>query len=120
MAVGWNKEQAARVLGAMAAHPLTSARCEHCAIEIRVVGLEVDPETHCLSVRPVGREPCLKVNPKADLHGEWWYYHFTTNVSAHCVDVLTLVPGTEVTRYLDTHWKYPDALEMTREEPVDD
>lgn len=118
MAVGWTKSQASRVAGVLEAHPLTSARCERCAIEVRTVGAEVDPGTHCLSVRPAGRERF--VVPKADLRGEWWYYHFTTSVSAHCVDVLTWVPGTEVIRYLDAHWKYPEALLMCQDEPADD
>lgn len=97
MAVEWTKEQAELVQQALDAHPAESGRCESCAIAVRRVGLQVDEATHCLSVRPSGRERF--VVPKANLHGERWYYHFTTNVSLHYVDVLTAVPGTAVALY---------------------
>lgn len=107
-----------RVAGVLDAHPIISGRCGSCARRVCDVGLEVDPSAHCLSVRPAGREPF--VAPKADLGDDRWYYHFTAHVSTHCVDVLTSTMGTPRERYLEAHWKYPDALRVVEEEPEDE
>lgn len=46
------------------------------------------------------------------LGGTQWFVHFTVEVTAHCVDALTGVDGTETERYLEEHWQYPEFLAL--------
>jgi len=117
MAVNWSALQAREVGAILAAYPADSNRCEICATKVRAIGLAVDPDAHCFSVRPVGRERF--VVPKANLQGIRWYYHFTAHVQSHCVDALTSTQGALASSYLMTYWNYPDSLSLTIEEPTD-
>ena len=56
MAVNWSELQAREVEAILATYPAVSNRCEICATKIRAIGVAVDPDAHCFSVRPVGRE----------------------------------------------------------------
>lgn len=69
-----------------------------------------DPSATGLQVKP--QSPARYILPK---HSRviTWHSHTLVRTREHHVDALTGQAGCEQTVYLTTHWKYPEALEIS-------
>lgn len=67
----------------------------------------MDPDATGLQIKP--RVPARYILPKHPRVSAW-YSHTLVRTLAHHVDALTGADGCEQASYLDTHWRYPEAL----------
>lgn len=111
MAIPWKPEQRRRIVRILGDHKLDSGRCENAARAILPVATQCDPRAHILRITPRGK--ARYVEPVVSL-AKPWYFHVTTEVALHRVDVLTGADGTEIEDYLAKHWKNPEWLEVKR------
>ena len=109
MPIPWTIAQRQAVTGTLQKYPPASNHCEEAADEILPVAREQDAKARVMRIKPKGRAPF--VVPKFNL-ARPWFEHFTTEVVVHYVDALTGPEGTMVDDYLQSHWKYPDCLDV--------
>ena len=114
MPIEWTSAQKHKVGRILRECPALSGKCELAAKRILPLARERDSAAKARRLVPVpGRG--FFVNPRVSLGGARWFHHVAVNAERHYVDALTGVDGTEEERYLEEHWKYPEAL-MWREE----
>ncbi len=109
MTISWDSQQKHAIHGILGKYPPDSGQCFEAADEILPVAKECDETAQILQITSKTRAPYI--TPKIRL-AKPWYEHRTTEVMKHCVDSLTGPDGTESDVYLETHWKYPDALNI--------
>lgn len=111
MAVPWNEDERARVEEGIRQHPVPSGRCAALARVVFMVGQERDAATRGRQVRPPRMSAARFVVPKVP-HPPQWVSHTFVETHAHAVDALTGASGCPAAAYLETHWEYPDHLEV--------
>lgn len=79
------------------------------AEQILPMAQTLDPQAGIMKITPRGRG--RYVVPKVKLKKSW-YYHYTTELAAHYVDVLTEAQGTPIHAYREEHWQYPDGIDI--------
>ena len=105
MPIRWTAREREQISRVLQAHPSASGQCVEAADEI--VEVAADRRPKIWQLWPAEGDYVL---PKVSV-GELWYYHFTVEAEAHCVDALTGQDGTRCASYPEEHWKEHDAID---------
>ena len=107
MAVDWEPEERAAIERGIVQHPVTSNRCAALARIVYRIAQPRDGQTRGIQIHP--KTPARWILPKRPLP-RLWGTHTLIETQEHRVDALTGADGCASERYLEEHYRYPQAL----------